>query len=450
MEIAGFYRQLESRAKSHGFDAVEMIFSRATDFSTKMFRGEVEAYQLSSEIGISLRGEYQGAIGYYYSELVDESIIEEALEAMKGSALVMEVKEEFISQSQEVLCDDSDYHPALVGIEYPQIMPLMAGAEEMLKGGDPRITEVPYNLYALMEREISIMNSKGMNLSQKFNLNYYVLSALAKDGDKGKTAMDYKASGDPIHFHDRDFIGGIAREAVSLLRAKPVASGNYPVILENKVAAQILGGFKSLFSAEMVDKDLSLLKGLLGRKIGVEGLNILDDPTQEKALIHRKFDDEGTLARSKNLVKDGRLLEYLHNSKTSRKMGMAPGGNGYREGIKSALGISPTNLFIEPASKSFEELIREVEQGLLITEIQALHSGLNAISGDFSLPAQGYRIEGGRITDSVDQITISSNIMEVFQQISGISDDLYFHIPNGMGSVGSPSLLIEEIRFPEC
>jgi PmbA protein len=435
----------ESKAMARGFDAVEMTYQRVVDFSTRVFRGEVDAYQLSEEAGLSLRGEYRGGIGYYYSELIDVAVIEEALEAMMKSAELMEVKEEFIPESDAVLSDEADYHPDLGEIHYPSVMPKMVAMEEALKERDAAIGEVPYNLYAMVERELRIMNSRGMDLSQRFNLNYYVLSALAREGERGKTAMDFKVSSRPDLFEDQGFTLGIAREARDLLAARPVPSGKIPVLLNNRVAAQFLGGFASLFSAEMVDKDLSLLKGRLGEKIGADILNILDDPTEERALIHRQFDDEGTLTRRQKLVEEGVLKAYLHNTKTGRKMGMSPGGNGLREGIKSQLGISPTNFFIEPGNRSLEAMITDVEYGLLITQIQALHSGLNAVSGDFSLPAQGYLIRDGKIQGSVDQITISSNIMAVFNQISDIGEDLYFHIPNGMGSVGSPSLLIEGI-----
>ena len=64
----------------------------------------------------------------------------------------------------------------------------------------------------------------------------------------------------------------------------------------------------------------------------------------------------------------------------------------------------------------------------------------------FSLPVQGYFVENGKIKGSVDRIMISGNILDIFDSIKAVGNDLKFYIPNGMGSVGSPSLYIEKMN----
>ena len=181
--------------------------------------------------------------------------------------------------------------------------------------------------------------------------------------------------------------------------------------------------------------------------MGNDLLTIIDSPFEKSAYIHRKFDDEGMLTKEKNLIESGVLKGYLHNSKTARKMNSENTGNAIRGSIKSSLGISHTNLFIKPNRGTLEEMIKEMENGILIIELQALHSGLNSISGDFSLPAQGYLIKSGEIVGAVDNITIAGNIMDVFNNVEKIGEDLEFYLPNNMGSVGSPSIMVKDINI---
>lgn len=446
MKLNELYDLLNKKATDKGFEKIELFYQESREFNSKVFRSEVEKYQIAEESGVSIRGQYKGKIGYFYSELADDSIVDEALESIIATSQLMDVEDEKIIGMEVVIEDFEDFDESLQKDDYKSIIDEMIKNEEKLKKYDERITDLPYNMYAEMENFTFIRNSNGVKLSQKTNLFYYVLSALAKDGDKAKTAMGILVDRNQEKFTGENLMKTIAKESVDLLSAQAVDTGVYNIILRNDAAAELMDAFSGIFSAEMVDKNMSVLKDKVDKKIGNSLLTILDNPFEKNAHMHRKFDDEGTLTKEKTLIDEGVLKKYLHNSKTSKKMDMDNTGNGVRSGIKSLLGISHTNLYIKPGSKSFKDMILNLEKGLLITNLQALHSGLNPISGDFSLPAQGYLIESGEIMTAVDNITIAGNVLDVFNDIEEIGNDLYFYLPNGMGSVGSPSVKVKNIN----
>lgn len=120
-------------------------------------------------------------------------------------------------------------------------------------------------------------------------------------------------------------------------------------------------------------------------------------------------------------------------------------GNANRASFKSPVSIAPTNFYIMPGGSSYDELVARLEDGLIIINVQGLHSGANPVSGDFSLGAYGYRVENGRVTGAVDQITISGNFFSLLQDVEEIGSDLEFGIPSSGSNVGSPSLLIRAL-----
>ena len=148
--------------------------------------------------------------------------------------------------------------------------------------------------------------------------------------------------------------------------------------------------------------------------------------------------------RVNKIIDKGILKTHLHNWKTADKDKIESTGNGTRSSYKGSLSISPSNLYIEKGNSSYDELISSIDKGLIIIDVAGLHSGLNTVSGDFSLSAYGYEVENGRIKRPVDLITIAGNLYEVLNNIEAIGDDLKFGLP-GAGYIGSPSIKIKSL-----
>jgi PmbA protein len=235
------------------------------------------------------------------------------------------------------------------------------------------------------------------------------------------------------------------KRAISMLGAKSVKSGKYKMVMENRTVNDFMMTFSSIFSAENVQKGKSLLKGKLGKRIANDKLTIYDDPHIQQSISSQSFDAEGVATYKKELVSKGILKTYLHNLKTAYKDGVKTTGNATKTSYKSPITVSPSNLVIGKGDMTQEELIKECGDGIFINSLAGLHSGANPISGDFSLMASGFRIENGKITHPIEQITVSSNLFDLFNQIQALGNDLEQSPPAG-STFFSPSILFKEIN----
>lgn len=166
----------------------------------------------------------------------------------------------------------------------------------------------------------------------------------------------------------------------------------------------------------------------------------------EGGLASRSFDGEGVACKYKKVIDKGVLKTYLHNLKTARKDGVETTGNASKGSYKSSISIAPSNFYVEKGEKTLEEIIKSSDKAIMITELQGLHSGLNSVSGDFSLAALGYLIEEGKIVRPVEQIIVSGNYFEMIKNIEEVGSDLKFGLP-GEAYIGSPSLKVKSLAI---
>ena len=141
------------------------------------------------------------------------------------------------------------------------------------------------------------------------------------------------------------------------------------------------------------------------------------------------------------MIENGVLRTLLYDLKTAAKAGYASTGNGNKASYTAGIHVAPSNLFLKPGSTSFEELLSHAGNGLLITELNGLHSGANAATGDFSLSAKGYMIENGKRSRAVAGITVSGNFYTLLKNILCVGSDFRWGLP-GDGTYGAPSILV--------
>lgn len=435
------------QGKQLGLDHMEVYIQGSNQFDIRIFKEEIDNYSVADEIGLSFRGVYNGKMGYSYTEKVDESsidmLIKEAIENAKN--IDSEDFEEIFEGSKEYK-EVITYNPSLEKISTEEKIEFAKQLEKEAYNIDSRVHSVNYCIYADGEGYSLIANTKGLNLESKSNIAQTYLSVVVKDGDDVKTGGKYIISNDFSKFNAKELAKEVVDEALSMLGAESIESGSYPVILRNDVAANIFKSFSPIFVAENVQKDLSLLKDKLNKKIANEMITIVDDPFLKEGAGSASFDGEGVATKYKIIVDKGVLITYLYNSKTAKKDGVESTGNASKGSYKSPISTSPSNMYIENGTTELKEMISSIEKGIMIIDVQGLHSGLNPVSGDFSLSAYGYLIEKGKISRPVNQITVAGNFYEMLNNIDSLGNDLKFALP-GFGHIGSPSLKINSLAI---
>ncbi|WP_019230527.1 TldD/PmbA family protein [Sedimentibacter sp. B4] len=435
------------KEKNKGINDMEVFYSAGSSLSLKVFQKELDGYSLSESEGLGLRGMYNGKMGYSYTEKVDETSIDLLVKNVKENATVIDSDdEEYIFEGSKEYKKVDTFNPKLEEVKEAAKIKFVKQLEEEAFKIDNRIQSVETCVYGDGYGETIMSNTKGLYLHDKSNIAYTYVVVVAKENEDIKTGMAYRTGNDFSKFNPKEIAEEAVKEALSMLGAKSVKSGDYPIIIRNNAAADLLEAFEGIFSAENVQKNLSLLKGKLNEQIGSEKFTLVDDPFMEGGLASRSFDGEGVASKYKKVVDKGVLKTYFHNLKTAKKDGVETTGNASKSSYKSSVGIAPSNFYVEKGEKTLEEIISSMDKGILITELQGLHSGLNSVSGDFSLAALGYEIKDGKISKPVEQITVAGNYFELLKNIEETGSDLKFGLP-GEAYIGSPSLKIKKLAI---
>jgi len=445
MELARFKELVFDRGRSAGFQDMEIYYQSSSDLSVRVYKGEVDRYTLAEAGGYSFRGLYNGQMGYAFTEILDEASVDMLVRDARENAQVIDDEDHpVIFAGSEKYPQYEGFSPSLAAVTAAKKIEVAKAMEAVAYSHDQRVKAVNACMVASGEDHLSIVNTKGLNLNYAGNAAYSYISVVVNEGDDTKTFGRFASFRDIASFDPSAMARGAVEEALGLLGAQTVDSGSYPVLLRWEAAATMLDAFAGIFSAENVQKNVSLLKGKLGGQIATELVSIVDDPLLPEGLYSAPFDAEGVATRTKTVVDQGRLITYLHNLKTAAKDKTESTGNGAKGSYKSSVGIAPTNMFIKPGAKSLADIIRGMERGIVVVDVQGTHSGANPVSGDFSLGALGYLVEGGKIVRPVNQITIAGNFVSMLLDVVAVGNDLNFGFPSD-SLIGSPSLLIKDL-----
>ena len=424
------------------FEDMETYIEKTKTVEIVVYNGEIDKYNISDTEGLSLRGITNDKMGYSYTEKVDETSIDMLIEeAYENGKHIDALEKEIIFSGSDKYEDMDNFSEDLKNTPLEDKIEFAKALEKEALALDSRIVAVNYCTYNEVEYSKYLMNTKGLNLEDSGNLAYSFIMVVAKEGEDTKTGSSYIISKDFKDFDYKKMAKEAVDEAISLLGAKPIKSDEYPVVFRNDAFAALLGAFEPIFYAESVQKGLSLLKDKVDKPVANKNFTLVDDPFMKDGFNTCSFDGGGTATSVKKIIDEGVLKTYLYNWKTAVKDGVKSTGNGFRNSYKSSISTSATNLYVEKGDKSLEEILETVEKGVMITDLQGLHSGLNPVSGDYSLSAHGYEIENGKIKRPVNQITIAGNFFETLMDIEEIGNDSRF----ALNGVGSPAIKVKKL-----
>ena len=445
MERSEFYQSLFERAKAAGFSACEAYYAAGESFSVTVFGGEITDYSASESRGLGFRGLVDGRMGYASTQALDEDSIALLVEGARENARLIECEDEqFLFAGAEEYADVCNYNPDIDQVSVAEKIGLCKSLETMAAGMDARLRREAEASVFSESGEVEIVNTLGLHVGHRANIIGGYVQPVAEENGRVSSGFSLFFENDPAKIDAEKTVREAVKEAVDGLSAASVPSGSYRVLLRNDVAAQMLRAFSGVFSADRAQKGLSLLKGREGEKIAAECLTIVDDPHLPGQAASTPFDGEGVPTFRKEVVSGGVLKTLLHNLKTAKKQGVETTANACRGGYGSPVGVAPSNFCVQPSNLAFEDMLDLLGDGLLITDLQGWHAGADAVSGDFSLPARGYRVENGKIAGSVNQITLAGNFFELLKSVEAVSGDLKFSAPSA-SAFASPSLLIPSL-----
>ena len=444
MNIAQFQETLFRQGEQYGYTDMDVYYSGSRAISVVVRQSEVDTYRITETNGLSFRGMIGGKLGYAFTEKIAEDSIAFLLEEAEGNAAVLEIEDddELFAGSEKYPQLDT-YSALLMQTDPDTLIEAAKTVERIVLEQDERIAMVRQSAASIREHELLIANTRGLHCHQQDSVGSVSVYLLAGEEQETVTGgwFDYSLT-DFSLIRLEEIAARAVAETVSKLGAAPVPSDNYPIILREDAASNLLQTHASIFSAENVEKGFSSLVGKLGQRIAGSNITLIDDPLMTGVPGTSGFDAEGVAAQRNELIHEGTLMTFLHNRKTAAKAGVETTGNASKGGYKGKIGVSYHNLYLAPGTRSLDELIASTDRGILITELQGLHAGTNPTSGNFSLACLGYLIENGNISRPVNQITVSGNFYDLLGEVEELGNDLRF-----IGSCTSPSLKIASLSI---
>jgi PmbA protein len=423
------------RAMTHGATAAECVIREGDEFSTLVRLGQVETLKESGSKAIGVRVFYgQRSASTYSSDFSRAGLDRMLNSALELAKITSEDPFSGIPEQSQLgyIPGNLDlYHSDVYSLPGTERIAYARRAEKAALDADPRIKNSEGGSFDAATGHKILANSHGF--VGEYRRSYCSLAAIpiAQD-EKGAMQRDYwfSVSRNLARLESPEHVGKVAAEG-----ARKVKTQQVPIIFDPLVATSILEHIFEGVNGDSVYRGASFLAGKLGQKIAAQNVTVVDDGTMVGGFGTSPFDGEGIPTRRTTVIDKGVLSSYLLNSYTAKKLGLQTTGNASR-GLAGTPGIGPGNYFLQPGSRTPQQLIGDVEEGLYVTEF--LGMGVNLVTGDYSRGASGLWISGGELTYPVEEITVAGNLKDMFMSISEIANDLEFR-----GSVAAPTLRID-------
>lgn len=260
------------------------------------------------------------------------------------------------------------------------------------------------------------------------------VSVIAGEGTGMERDYDYSSRLHYSELEKPEAIGQSAAErAVRRVNPRRMPTGTVDVVFDPRVARGMAGHLSGAINGAAVARKTSFWRDMMGKQIASSAITVTDDPLKQRGQSSRPFDGEGIQGEALVMVDKGVLNHWFLSSSAAKELGLTTNGRG----VRSASSVTPssTNLAIEPGSVSAQDMIRNLRTGFYVTEV--IGQGVNMITGEYSRGASGFWIENGELTFPVSEVTIASNLKDMFLRMVPASD-----IDRNYG-IAAPTLLVE-------
>ena len=421
-----------SEASRQGADACEVGVSLDAGLSTSVRMGDVETVEFNRDQGF-------GITVYLGKKKGSASTSDSSQEAIKETVKAAIDIARYASEDPYAGLADADkmatalpeldlYHPW--GINPEEAIELALKCEDAGRACSDRIINSDGASVSTHQGCRVYGNSHGFvgsYVSSRHSLSAVLIGA---QGEEMQRDYWYTMARSATDLEDAAQVGRTAAErTLARLGARKLATNEVPVLFAPDVASGLIGHFLAAISGGNLYRQASFLIDHLGKQIFPDWVKIHEQPHLRKAMGSASFDNDGLATQAKDFIAEGVLQNYLLGTYSARKLGM--------ESTANAGGVN--NLFIDSNAGGRDDLIQQMDTGLLVTELMG--QGVNTVTGDYSRGAGGFWIENGEIQFPVSEVTIAGNLKDIYQNIVAVGDDV-----DRRGNIQTGSILVEQMK----
>ena len=431
-------------ALAAGAGEAEAWCEETTSRQIRVYDGAVESLSDAGGRGIGIRAFLDGRVGYAYgTDLGSEGLRSIASTAAAVAAVTDPDEYAGLPETFGTTRVEGLESSAMAGFSTERKVELALAVERAARSR-AGVTQVENAVYSDSEGTAAIANSRGFSASYAATQAWAYASAFAGEGEDLMTGLGVGLARDPGSL-DPEAIGVEAADrALSLAGARRPQGKRCPVVLDAFVAASFAGFIGAMLSADAVQRGRSLFAGRQGHEVAEPSFVLADDGRHPDGPASAPYDGEGSPTRRTPLIEGGRVAGFLYDSRTARKDERETTANANR-GYRSAPSVGTTNLLVAPGDSSLADLFEQAGEGLYVTDVAGLHSGVNPVSGTFSVGASGRLIEGGELGRPVREITIAGDLVGMLRDVLAVGSEGRW-VPLA-GSVSAVPLLIGEMAM---
>jgi PmbA protein len=407
---------------------VEVYVARGDETEIRAYGGEVESLTSATSAGIGIRVIVDHRLGFAWAGSLDASVLAETLAEARDNA-------KFATPDEHVQLAVPDGVPAvlvdlwddsLASVPTTKKVELALALEAQARAADPRIRQVDHADYGDGSVEVALVSTTGIRTTSRKTSGFISVSVIAGDGEASQTGGGYSVGRGFDGLDPDKATDDAVTRSVRLLGAVKGPSARTTVVFDRRIASTLLSVISSALSGEAVAKGRSFFAGRIGELVGDVGLTLVDDPTDPRAYGASAYDAEGLACRRNVLIDAGVLRGFLYDTVSASRSGVSSTGSAVRGGFSGTPGPGCRALTLAPGPEGYDEaaVLGVVGDGLFVQSMTGVHSGVNPISGDFSVGAEGLMIRDGKLAEPVREVTVASTLQRMLHSLVAVGADV--------------------------
>ena len=418
-QVAGWARSGED---------LEVYVARGDETDIRAYSGEVESLTSATSAGVGIRVVVDHKLGFAWAGSLERSVLEETLAEARDNATYATPDEHVaLAEPDGVTAVPVDlWDDGLASVPTTDKVALALDLEARARRGDPQIRQVDHADYGDGSVEVALVSTKGIRSSSRKTSGYISVGVIAGEGEASQTGSGFSVDRGFAGLDPDQAVSDAVIRAVRMLGAAKGPSGRSTVVFDRRVASTLLSVVSSALSGEAVAKGRSFFAGRIGEQVGDPGLTLVDDPTDPRAYGAAAYDAEGLACRRNVLIDRGVLRSFLYDTVSASRAGVSSTGSAVRAGFAGTPGPGCRALTLAAGPEGYDEagVLAAVGEGLFVQSMTGVHSGVNPISGDFSVGAEGLMIRDGRLAEPVREITVASTLQRILQALVAVGADV--------------------------
>jgi len=419
-------------------EAMEVFASAGTEVEIKVYDGRVENLARAASGGVGIRILREGAagarIGVAWTGSLDENAIDRAVSEARDNVRFAS-EDEFLAFARPDGVAAASLEltdPSVRSMSLDDKVALVVETERLVRGAE-RIRQVESADYSDYDVQTVVASTYGVHARTDRTGSFLSVEAIAADGSGDQTGWGLQAGRGPAALEAQRVATDAISRATRLLGAVKPTSVRTTAVFSPRSTATLLAIIGSALSGDAVVRGRSIFAGRFDTEVASRVVSVIDDPTDPRQFAASRYDGEGLACRRNVLIDHGRLAGFVYDTVAARRAGVSSTGSAVRGGLAGPPSAGCRALRFVAGPQSADEIVQLVGDGVYVDSLSGVHSGVNPISGDFSVGFTGFMIRGGHLAEPLREATVASTLQRMLLDVIAVGSDVEWLPGNAAG-----------------